>query len=247
MPKRTTISFTSEDAPDLQEDKLFVYYCKYSGKHAMTTDVDLQSAPRRQSDNATVIDTSKCLCRTYLQDGGVKVIKLPEGKAEKHYRLCVGQLPVAYRTEPNGKLLYVMDGALSTYADDSKKDLASLVPPCIISSGTGGVQVMLEVEERAENSGITGISADSVQLSIQAPLDSVKAKEQIFELMSTALQRRWAQFSLMKGFSPTSKVLMVDNLEPAQAYARLEEAKDKGDAKKGRGAGFGLGGRGRKR
>ncbi len=37
MPKRTTLTFTSEDAGTAgQEDKLYVYYCKFTGKHAFT-------------------------------------------------------------------------------------------------------------------------------------------------------------------------------------------------------------------
>ncbi len=37
MPKRTTLTFTSEDAPlDAPQDRLLVYYCKYTGKHAFT-------------------------------------------------------------------------------------------------------------------------------------------------------------------------------------------------------------------
>lgn len=36
MPKRTTLTFTSENAPKVETSKLYVYYCKYSGKHAFT-------------------------------------------------------------------------------------------------------------------------------------------------------------------------------------------------------------------
>jgi hypothetical protein len=37
MPKRTTLTFTSEDIPgkDVQES-LFSYYCKFTGQHAFT-------------------------------------------------------------------------------------------------------------------------------------------------------------------------------------------------------------------
>jgi hypothetical protein len=37
MPKRATIIFTSNDGPRQEGPGLFVYYCKYSGKHAFTT------------------------------------------------------------------------------------------------------------------------------------------------------------------------------------------------------------------
>jgi hypothetical protein len=37
MPKRQTIIYTSNDAPRTDGTQLFVYYCRYSGKHAFTT------------------------------------------------------------------------------------------------------------------------------------------------------------------------------------------------------------------
>lgn len=39
MPKRQTILYTSNDAPRSEGAQLYVYYCKYSGKHAFTTGV----------------------------------------------------------------------------------------------------------------------------------------------------------------------------------------------------------------
>jgi hypothetical protein len=37
MPKRTTVLYTSNDAPKTAEAQLWVYYCRYSGKPAFTT------------------------------------------------------------------------------------------------------------------------------------------------------------------------------------------------------------------
>lgn len=37
MPKRSTLTFSSEDAPPSEEDPLHVYYCKYSGQHCFIT------------------------------------------------------------------------------------------------------------------------------------------------------------------------------------------------------------------
>lgn len=81
-----------------QEDKIFVYYCKYSGRHAMTTDCDIEKLPRRATDGAMVLDRTKYIVRLYTADGGVKYVKRDEGDttAERQYRLQVGPLPVAY-------------------------------------------------------------------------------------------------------------------------------------------------------
>ena len=54
MPKRATITFSSDDAPLVDSEELHVYYCKWSGKHAMTTNCDLRRAPRRRTDNSSV-------------------------------------------------------------------------------------------------------------------------------------------------------------------------------------------------
>ena len=54
MPKRTTLTFTSEDAPKSGEDTLYVYYCKYSGKHALT----IGEQPFSTATNAR--------CRTFI-------------------------------------------------------------------------------------------------------------------------------------------------------------------------------------
>ena len=54
---------------------LYVYYCKYSGKHALTTDCNLANAPRRHTDHALVLDTEKYLAKLYTTDGGVKLLR----------------------------------------------------------------------------------------------------------------------------------------------------------------------------
>lgn len=41
MPKRATLTFSSDDASHIKSQELHVFYCKYSGQHAMTTDCDL--------------------------------------------------------------------------------------------------------------------------------------------------------------------------------------------------------------
>lgn len=47
MPKRATLTFSSDDAPAVKSQELHVYYCKYSGKHALTTDCDLRKVRAR--------------------------------------------------------------------------------------------------------------------------------------------------------------------------------------------------------
>jgi hypothetical protein len=46
MPKRTTHTYSSEDAaPDGPESELFVYYCKHCGAHVLITGKRMQPCP----------------------------------------------------------------------------------------------------------------------------------------------------------------------------------------------------------
>ena len=48
-----------------------------------------------------------------------KRIERDGGKLEKQYRYLMGDLPVCYRSEPEGKYLYLIDGALSAATADA--------------------------------------------------------------------------------------------------------------------------------
>ncbi|TVU39630.1 hypothetical protein EJB05_13057 [Eragrostis curvula] len=133
MPKRTTHTYSSEDAlPEGPESDLFVYYCKHCASHVLITDTQLQKMPKRKTDRAHVLDKTKHLSRlnvkesgkimlkrllkygTSLDTIGSKVwtlvnnlqIKCGEGKLEKQFRMsCVGcDLFVCYRSEEDLEL-----------------------------------------------------------------------------------------------------------------------------------------------
>lgn len=69
-----------------------------------------------------------------------------EDKVERQYRLNVGPLPVAYRTELEGRFLYILDEALSTF-DNAFTQKGVLVPPCIAALEDGKVQILFNFEE----------------------------------------------------------------------------------------------------
>eukprot|EP00271_Cylindrocystis_brebissonii_P006738 TRINITY_DN19525_c0_g1_i1.p1 TRINITY_DN19525_c0_g1~~TRINITY_DN19525_c0_g1_i1.p1 ORF type:complete len:273 (+),score=62.39 TRINITY_DN19525_c0_g1_i1:383-1201(+) len=75
MPKRTTHTYSSEDAaPEGPDSDLFVYYCKHCGAHVLITDTQLQNMPRRKTDQALVLDKSKHLARLNTVEGGKQLI-----------------------------------------------------------------------------------------------------------------------------------------------------------------------------
>jgi hypothetical protein len=75
MPKRSTATYTSEDAPQSEEAALYVYYCKYSGEHCLITDAALGALPRRRTDGAYVLDTQSAVVRVQAALQPVKYIK----------------------------------------------------------------------------------------------------------------------------------------------------------------------------
>ncbi|XP_043806429.1 UPF0235 protein At5g63440 isoform X2 [Manihot esculenta] len=160
MPKRTTHTYSSEDAaPDGPDSDLFVYYCKHCGSHVLITDTQLQKMPKRKTDKAYVLDKRKHLARLNINEAGKVLLKRGEGKLEKQFRMnCMGcSLFVCYRAEEDletASFIYVVDGALSTVAAETNPQDAP-VPPCISQLEGGLVQVAIEVEDRAQRSAIT--------------------------------------------------------------------------------------------
>lgn len=65
MPRRSTHYYTSENAKKPEDEKIYIYYCKYSGRHAMTTDINIEVLPRRDTDNAYILDTEEHTVKLY--------------------------------------------------------------------------------------------------------------------------------------------------------------------------------------
>ncbi|KAK9808911.1 hypothetical protein WJX72_006244 [[Myrmecia] bisecta] len=223
MPRRATLTFSSEDAPELKADELHVYYCKFSGRHALTTECNLSKAPTRRTDGSAVIDTKKYKTKLYTSDGGVKLLKRRNGAVEKQYRLTVGKLPVAYRSEPESELLYILEGALTSYSVQERgMGDATPVPPCILGVQPNIMQIALEVDDRADNPQLIKISADYVRIQISSAISHDDANEEILEFMRSMLSVRLGQLSLLRGESTRHKLLMVEGMTPSAAFEKLQ-------------------------
>jgi len=62
--------------PSAQEEHaLYVYHCRYTGLHALTTDVDIDTLPRRRTDNARILDTAAHVTRLYTSEGDVVLLR----------------------------------------------------------------------------------------------------------------------------------------------------------------------------
>lgn len=211
------------------------YYCKYSGRHALTTDCNLSAAPRRRADHSLVVDTAKFTAKLYTSDGGVKLLRRRAGGVEKQYRVNVGKLPVGYRTEPEGRYLYLLDDALTTYSADEGGagggSGAPPVPPCIVAT-PAGTKVSLEIEDRGPRHVVLKISADHVRVQIKQAVSNTTATEEILEYMRSVLGVKLAAMELTRGESPRHKMLHVAGEAPDAVFSKLQKALKKINPKK---------------
>ncbi|MCO5584436.1 hypothetical protein L7F22_038363 [Adiantum nelumboides] len=226
MPKRTTHTYSSEDAaPDGPEADLYVYYCKHCGSHVLITDTQLQKMPRRKTDKAYVLDKQKHLARLNAAEAGKQFLKRGEGKVERQFRLkCTGcELFVCYYSEEDldtAPFLYVVDGALSSVAAETNPQDAP-VPPCISQLEGGLVQVAIEVEDRAQRAAITRVNADDVRVTVTAPAARGEANNELLEYMGKVLGLRLTQMTLQRGWNNKSKLLVVEDLTVQEVYEKL--------------------------
>uniref|UniRef100_A0A7S0RN43 STEEP1 domain-containing protein n=1 Tax=Chlamydomonas leiostraca TaxID=1034604 RepID=A0A7S0RN43_9CHLO len=227
MPKRTTLTFTSEDAPATGEERLFVYYCKYTGKHAFTIDSDIEKLPRRRTDGARIIDTEEHTVKLYTTDGGVKLIKRHNGNIERQYRLNVGTLPVAYRCEKEGQFIYVLSDSVTTYVNQAViMGTKVLVPPCIRPhKASGGTEVRLEIEDRVHRPALVKITADHVRIHITSNVAVPEAVQtEVLQMMAKALGARLTQLQLHRGTRGRQKFLVIEHLQPQEVFEKLQAA-----------------------
>ncbi|KAJ3683564.1 hypothetical protein LUZ60_013791 [Juncus effusus] len=229
MPKRTTHTYSSEDAAkEGPESDLFVYYCKLCSSHVLISDTQLQKMPRRKTDKAYVLDKQKHLARLNIKESGKILLKRGEGKVEKQFRMaCKGcELFVCYRSEEdldNASFIYIIDGALSSVVTETNPQDAP-VPPCISQIDGGLVQVAIEVEDRAQRSAITRVNADDVRVSVAAPAARGEANSELLEFMGKVLGLRLSQMTLQRGWNNKSKLLIIEDLSAREVYEKLLEA-----------------------
>lgn len=164
--------------------------------------------------------------KLYTTDGGTKFLKRRSGAVEKQYRLNVGKLPVAYRTEPEGRYLFILDNALTASVLDetaAEGEGKPPVPPCIVHTAQG-TRIALEIEDRGPRLVVLKISADSVRVQIRHSVQSQGATEELLDYMRTVLGCKLSQMQLERGETPRHKFLTVDGMAPEAVFDKYQAA-----------------------
>jgi len=173
-----------------------------------------------------VIDTHRHTIKLYATDGGTKFLKRRSGTVEKQYRVNVGRLSVAYRTEPDGRYLYILDDAVTaTMLDDNATDNVGRgkppVPPCIVRTANG-TRVALEIEDRGPRRVVLKISADSVRVQIKSNVLSGNSVEELLDFMRNVLGVKLSSMQLERGETPRHKLLTIDAVDPETVFDKLQ-------------------------
>lgn len=245
QPQRTTLTYTSADAPRVEtEEKLFVYYCRYSGRHAFTTDVDLRKLPKRRTDGSTIVDMDAHMVKLYCAPGETKLLKRKDGTVERQYRFNTGKLPIAYQSELEGRFLYVLPDAVTNFQRDAQK---APLPACIAksSSAPSAAEVKLELDDLAGRTAVLEVTPDAVLVQIAANLiHEAEANQEVLALFAQVLGSRPTQLTLLRGDSNRTKVLLVDGAQPRQVFDKLQAHLAAGEQLQGAAPASGVGGGG---
>ena len=245
-PRRTTLTFTSDDVAAPAHEGLVVLYCQASGLHALTTDVDLASAPRRRTDGATILDTNTAAAasktvKLYARDADTVVVTRRGARREVVTRLVVGgeggdagvaastSLPavqVGYRSPARPGLIYLLPDALTDAPGTSATGDAPPPPPCITPLSGGGCAVTLALVGGAATPSVAAISAAAVTLALEPPDGAATLDEAAVDLAQKLLNVRRSQLALQPGpGGPATRLLLVTLVPPPEAFAKLVEAR----------------------
>lgn len=224
-PKKTTLTYSSEDVRSQQESDLRVYYCRYSGKPALITDALLRDTPRRTRDGAFVLDTRKCNVRMIASKSKPILLRRADGKGyEKQQRFVINGLPVAY-TIKSHKLnsscqnyVYIVPDALTSHSASERSAQDRPVPPCIRQE-EGGTSIAVVLQDMQPANRLRRVGADEVTFGVRDPAEDVK--ESLAQMVARMLRVKLSAVHVYPGRSLQSRVVKVENLSPREVYERL--------------------------
>lgn len=157
----------------------------------------------------------------------MKLIKRKRGNVEKQYRINVGDVPIAYKTEPDGRYIYILDGALTTFATAEEAARSSTgappVPPCITySSSADRTRVIIRLEDRGSRLAILKISADAIRVQLkQSVQNTTQIVEELLDYMRKLLDVKLADMTIERGDTPRDKILLIRGIQADVVFQKL--------------------------
>lgn len=226
MPKRATHTFESEK-DGVSDQALVVQYCLCCGESVLILgpSVVLTDLPKRRTDGAIVLERGSTVFKLKTVPKETKLVKRVGGFERQHRLGCWNcGVRVAYRCEEgeNAALTYLLPDATGTQADLYLQ--MNQVPPCIQSTGEKSVRVAMDVQAGQSKRAVTAVSDAAVEASVCAPSKDGLANAELLDFMQKVLSVTRQQLSLARGWSQSSKFLLISSMEAVDVFKRLKAA-----------------------
>ena len=101
---------------------------------------------------------------------------------------------------------------------------AAQVPPCIQSTGPRSVRVALEVQTGQSKRALLSVSDNEVLAAVCAPPREGLANAELLEFLQKVLTVTRAQLQLSRGWSASSKYLVVSGVQAVDVFKKLKAA-----------------------
>ena len=94
-----------------------------------------------------------------------------------------------------------------------------------LTERSGGVRFSVHVRPRSSRSMIMGVREGNLDVALTSPPADGAANDELLGLLARALRVRRVDLSILVGASSRGKLIAVNGITPADARARLAQAK----------------------
>lgn len=251
--QRATHTFES-DKDGVKEAALGVQYCMCCGESVLILgpEIALSDLPRRrvralpnhsylgvrtdsdflpvalwpsQTDGAIVLQRSELTFKLKSKPRETKVLKRAGGYERQHRFGCWNcGVVLGYRAEDgeDAPITYLLADATGMQADLYLQMFQ--VPQCIQSTGAKSVRVALDVLVGQTKRALRSVDAEAVAISVVAPAREGLANAELMDFLQKVMAVPRSQLQLSRGWSASSKYLLISGLEAVDVFKRLKAA-----------------------
>jgi uncharacterized protein (TIGR00251 family) len=95
----------------------------------------------------------------------------------------------------------------------------------VLTERSGGIRISVHVRPRSSRSTILGVREGNLEVALTSPPADGAANDELIGLLAKALRVRRGDLSILVGASSRGKLIAVNGMTPADARARLSQAK----------------------